>query len=252
MDVALPALTIFLIVLPGLVFNRFFKNHIFFDALKGSNDFIGIVLRALIPALLLHILFIGIFQSIPPLRLRYEYLGYLISGTQSDATTEKLFLALGESKWEILLYFVIVSLAGAFSGKLISKFAIKYRLDITFPTIFGFNEWFYYLSGQVLSLPGVRGNVKDVDFVLVDVLTSTDGGTMLYRGILERYTLNKEGIETIGLRSAGRWEGKHLVQLPGDYLVLQGKNILNLHFNYIGLEEKDPKDKKPEKVKPKA
>jgi hypothetical protein len=35
-----------------------------------------------------------------------------------------------------------------------------------------------------------------------------------------------------------------LVQLPGDYLVLQGKNILNLHFNYIGLEEKDPKTKK--------
>lgn len=242
MDLALPALTIFLLVIPGLVFNRFFLDHQFSDAWKGSNDFIGIVLRALIPALLLHVIFIGIFQFFPAFRLRYEYLGYMISGIQSDATTKDLFLVLGESKWKILLYFLVVSAVGAFSGKQISKLVINRRLDISFPMIFKFNEWFYYLSGQVLSLPGVRGDVMDIDLVVVDVLTSTDGGNILYSGILERYTLTKDGIETIGLRTAGRWDGKDLIPLPGDYLVLQGKNILNLHFNYLGLEAVEPEN----------
>jgi hypothetical protein len=240
MDIALPALIIFIIVLPGIAFIWAFNDKRF--KFKAKRDFINTISSALIPSLFIHIVGIYVANCWSYTHVKTEAIGYLLLGTEDDSHKKMIFNAIFESKGRIMVYFIITCVATYLLGKLLFILIKEKRLDLKFPTIFKFDEWFYYLSGQVLSLRGIP--VKEsVDAVIADVLTVAGSSTTLYSGFIERYTLNNQGIETLGLIHVGRWEKKKLILLPGDYLVLQGKDIINLHFRYVKVDVKGNPEK---------
>ena len=80
MDIALPALVILIIVLPGIAFIWGFSDKRFKLKLK-KKDFIVIIAVALIPSLFVHLIGISIANLCSFTRVKSEIIGYLLTGT---------------------------------------------------------------------------------------------------------------------------------------------------------------------------
>ncbi len=116
-------------------------------------------------------------------------------------------------------------LAGA-SARLI---VTHYNIDLKYNILKVNNEWYYLFSGKLAE--------SEVDLIQLDVLVHSDKGTTLYSGILEDYFLNKTGgIDRLYMIKVYR-DTKY--EMPGDFFVIFGKDILNINLTYFKLKEED-------------
>ncbi len=114
------------------------------------------------------------------------------------------------------------------------------------------NDWYYLFSGRILDQPG------QIEFVQVDALVGSDNGNLIYCGILNNYFLSPEGsIDKIYLSNVYRrslsedltfedMKSKKFTEkefderyynMPGEYFVLFGNQILNINVTYYYLKE---------------
>ena len=116
---------------------------------------------------------------------------------------------------------------GYFVGGLARWMVTKFSLDLKYNILKVNNEWYYLFSGKLTS--------EKVEAIQLDVLVKSDKGTTLYSGILEDYFLNAEGgIDRLYLIEVSR-DMKY--QMPGDYFVIFGKEVLNMNVTYYRLQE---------------
>lgn len=117
--------------------------------------------------------------------------------------------------------------AGASARLIVSYF----NIDLKYNLLKVNNEWYYLFSGKLAE--------SKVEFIQLDVLvhSNKEKGTTLYSGILEDYFLNKDGgIDRLYLIEVYR-DTKY--EMPGDFFVIFGKDILNINLTYFKLKEKD-------------
>ncbi|MCP4456819.1 MAG: hypothetical protein GY816_02140 [Cytophagales bacterium] len=118
---------------------------------------------------------------------------------------------------------VISYLAGASARWIVTR----YNLDLKYNILKVANEWHYLFSGKLTK--------EKVDLIQMDILVNSGNGTTLNSGILEDYFLNKDGgIDRLYLITVFR---DNDYELPGDYFVIFGKEILNLNLTYFSLKE---------------
>lgn len=124
----------------------------------------------------------------------------------------------------------------------------------------GDNIWYQLFRGLML-----KDEQRDlVDVILVDILSNTKETTILYSGLLVKFYLvpNARELAYITIRSASRRdlrsgsskllnaetgqvsnffinENGTFVQIPGKYLTLLGKEILNINVTYLKIEKDD-------------
>jgi hypothetical protein len=198
MNIALGALLLFLLFIPGLLFRIAFLKS---DSLKSNIDttILNELLFVSVPALVFHLCGILLVESFRGLEVRLDQFYYLITGAKGSAQID--FEVIKNSLPGFTLYLLGASAIGASLGIALQCFVIRFDLDSRFPFLRLSNEWERLLSGRVLG-PAYR---KQIEFIQVDVLTSGDEGSMLYCGILEKYTLNsKIGLENIYMSSVYR------------------------------------------------
>lgn len=122
----------------------------------------------------------------------------------------------------------------------------------------GDNIWYQLFRG--LMLKDDQRNLADL--ILVDILSNTKETTILYSGLLVKFdlVLNTRELAYITIKSASRRdlrsgsskllnsetgqvanffinENGPFVQIPGKYLTLLGKEILNINVTYLKIEK---------------
>lgn len=249
MNIALSTLILFLFLIPGFLFRRFYYTGEFSKQYFKQN-FTDLVFPTLIPSLLFHAL--GIFLiSHSPFTSNYVVdvgvISGLISGVANYEQVNRALLNIYTYSGPILAYFLTISLISGVTGFLVKVLVRNLKLDRR-QKIFRFqNEWHYIFSGEILDFPRVPGKAEDLDFTYVDALVKSDEGTIIYSGLLTEYVLSKEGgIDRLYLTDVKRrylknderekpGENKYYY-MPGQFFVLPFQHVINLHITYYTVE----------------
>lgn len=244
MNLALPALVVFVLLLPGFVARSRIKR-----AERLSLDyspFGQVVSEAVAWSIVLHLLWIVLTDLIGLREVRPAVVLRLFSadlGSQGKAI-EAVAL---EAAW-VALYFGSLLVFSYLMPIGVRALIIRLRLDRVgsrFSGVLRFSgaPWYYLLSGADFE----AGDVPD--FIVVSAIVDVAGTPYLYIGVLEDYFLNEEGgLDRLILQQVMRRplscdklpedKGRNLARfypIDGDYFVLRYSEAITLNVEYVKL-----------------
>lgn len=234
MNLAFPALLIFLLLLPGLFFvASYYKIDSQDMSFAPISQRTGL---AVLFALILHLIFLWV-------------LIYLFSKPINPTTYLKLLSEastpnLNKSQLAYLsLYLISSCFIAFFTGVILRKQIIKYKLDKKWKWLRINNKWYYFFKAY---------DLKDVEpeFVEIFAMVRADNQCYLYRGILVEFYLDSNGnIDTLIISSAARTlsgclnkeSNNEIIDyscfhaIDGDCFMLKYSEIMNLNIFFLGL-----------------
>ncbi len=239
MALAVSTLFLFLFILPGITFKRAYLSSVFSRKLKFSG-LLDEVFWALFPSIIMHFISYGLLLSFESL-FRYKFeISTVLTGAlfqESNEAYSAIFL-------RYLYYCTFVMSVSFFAGHASRRIIRGLKFDRKFKLFRFTNDWHYLLSGEFLDFPEVPDHPEEVSFKLVNVLTNVGKEEMIYIGELIHFTLTDEGgLENIVLKDAKRRLLKDdLVEsryydIPGRYITIPFKTIININIRYFYLEE---------------
>ena len=248
MNFALPAITLLLLLLPGILAVQGFLGKIG----RRTSDPVGQAgitwtwLVALLIAPVIHLILSAALVAVhaaPPPDLRAIFV--LLSGQFADhAEFERTLGIVIGSPWRVALYFLFASLAGLALGRLTQTLVRGTELDRRFGALHFANDWHYLFSGEV------RGDMARPDAVVVAATVEHAGQCYLYVGYLRDYAVDRDGeLKRLHVNSVVRRrigddrEPGQTQQLPdrsgrfypitGDELVIMFRDVRTLNVRYL-------------------
>lgn len=237
MSLALPALVLFLGILPGVCcFYAYFAGR--FDKRTASVSATEELALYILFAVPLDILAYGVFRRWG-LAFEFGIATHLLAGDLSDAAIHNEIVSYFQrSLWlNAWTYFVLLCVSYGI-GSVFRRIVWASRLDVLVPYLHVKHDWFYVLQGRL------RGKPRDI-VSYVDVLTKlpdADGSqTRLFRGVVIDFEISAAGgIETLTLGEARRGKDRgdafRWKPIPSDRLVLMGTDIHSINVTYVGVE----------------
>jgi hypothetical protein len=257
MNVALPALIIFLLLLPGFTFRTRLKR-----AERTSLDyspFGQVAAEAILWALIAHLVWLLLSYL---LFGNYLDAGVLLKLLSSDPTGQaKATDAVGDKFGSIAVYFVTLFFASYSIPNGARQLISKYRLDrdaYRLSSIFRFHQapWYYLLTGADFE------EKDEPDLIVVSAIVDVAGEAMLYTGVLDEFFVNSEGgLDRIVLQEVmrrpiasdkeaakvGEWrDASRFYPIEGDYFVLRYSEAITLNVQYVKLTTADAPPHSPE------
>ena len=264
MNIALPALIVFLLLLPGFLFRYSYKRTE--KTLLDFKPFGETTLKSIFAAFIID----ATWALLAPRWSGYQIdfgnlLAFLSGAAQPDAFRAAVRQA-SENAWPIYLFFLLLFMGSWSAGRAARKTIELLRLDQrdkTFAETFRFDTpWFYLFNGYDEDEPP--------DGVYIAAVVDMDGGPYLYVGILQEYFFTENGEldrlvlsdvvrrklsqdkienpkdEDTDLGSTGH---ERFYPIAGDYFVLKYSEIHTLNIRYVRLvqaeEVKPPPDATP-------
>ncbi len=252
MNFALPAITLLLLLLPGILAVQGFLGRIG----RKTSDPVGQAgltwagLVALLIAPVIHLALGSVLHVLnaPPPDLHAVLV--LLSGQFDDgAEFSRTVNAVIGHPWQITLYFAAASLLGLVAGWMAQRFVRSTQLDRTFSAFKFASDWHYLFEGEI------RSDLPRPEFVVVAVTVEHGGQTYLYVGVLRHYAVDRQGelarlhMNSVVRRPIGqdRRQGQEQ-QLPdrtgrfypitGDELVIVFRDVRTLNVRYMYLKPK--------------
>jgi len=250
MNVALPALITFLVLLPGFIFRTGLKR-----VERTSLDFSPfgqVAAEAVLWALVAHLLWLllayGLFQH------RFEPVVLMKLLSSNPTSQAEAAIAVGNAFNWIAAYFVSLIVGTYAIPKLIRAAISKFRLDRqSFPLsgIFRFHEapWYYLLTGADFS----RDDAPDL--IVISAIVEVAKEAILYVGVLDEFFVDAEGnLDRLVLQGVSRRpiasdklrggpevedEGDRFYEIEGDSFVLRYAETVTLNVQYVKLVERD-------------
>ena len=243
MDIALPAVVIFLILFPGFLARARFK--LVKNESLDYSPFGKTLAEAFIWALILHALWISVsiilFNRFPiPDTFLHLFTSY--AEVQSTAIS-----AVAQDWHWVTIYFLTLILACLIIPPWIQGLISKFRLD-NYPILekyfhFSDAEWYYLLEG--------RDEPKIPDMVYVSAILLVNNEATLYDGILSDYVMDSEGkLDYLVLSNVTRWnledfdKSKNNQELQataysidGNYFVLRYSETVTLNIRYVFFDD---------------
>jgi len=200
MNIALGALLILLLLFPGIVFRISYLN-VPYGRKTFTLNFTDELLFSFIPAFILQ--FIGYYVvSIGPTSANLGLIYRLLISDKPDAT---LYAGIQQSFLPFSLYCFVMYFVAFVAGWLSRRFVHATKLHQT-SDLFRFNnDWYALLSGEIIEQkkhknPEMDLQVKDIYYVLANILVDTKNESYMYTGILTDFILSKdEGLDRIYL-----------------------------------------------------
>jgi hypothetical protein len=246
MNVALPALLVFVLLLPGFAARSRFKH-----VERTSIDFSPFgekVMEAVFVACALHAVWLSIGYLCLGRVLEVEALMALAS---SDAGAQaKAIQAIVASQHWIALYFGSLLATVWLLPSALRRWITRKHLDRRSHWLsrwLRFHEapWYYLLTGADFELDKVP------DFIVVSAIVDTKGeGPTLYTGVLDEYFVTPDGtldrlvLENVLRRplksdraERGNAEIERFYEIEGDYFVLRYDEAITLNIKYFMLED---------------
>lgn len=250
MNVALPAIVIFFVLLPGFIIRTRLKR-----AERTSLDFSPfgeVVAEAVVWSVLAHCLWIFLSYVFVGQLFQPLVLLKLLSGAVT--VQEGAAIAFAASFWWSTFYFVSLLIA-AFAFPIAARAIItKYRLDRSasrFSYIFRFHNapWYYLLTGADFS------DDEAPDMVLISAIVEVAKEAVLYVGVLDEFYVDSEGqLDRLVLQNVARRplskdkpaaeasegndpnaEAVRFYEVDGDSFVLRYSEAITLNIQYVRL-----------------
>jgi hypothetical protein len=248
---ALPAITLLLLLLPGILAVQGFLGRIG----RKTSDPVGQAgltwagLVALLIAPVIHLLLGAVLHLIhaPPPDLHAVLV--LLSGQFDGDQFSRTVNAVIGHPWQITLYFATASLLGLVVGWMAQRFVRSTQLDRTFSAFRFASDWHYLFEGEI------RSDLPRPEFVVVAATVEHAGQAYLYVGVLRHYAVDRQGdlarlhMYNVVRRPIGedRPPGQQQ-QLPdrsgrfypitGDELVIVFRDVRTLNVRYMYLKPK--------------
>ena len=232
MNIALPAVTIILGLLPGIVFfqsyfsGRFSKEA---AAISAVSELALYVLFAVpLDAIALAI------SSWSGSQLDFDLIAGVVLGNDPTGHLRSLLAQNLANSWALTTTTYLVVLLGAFVvGVFLRKLVWMLRLDVELPLLRMKHQWYYVLQGRLPSLPR---NVVTI----VDVMIEHPGAAQLYRGVVSSFEVDRNGsVGQLMLRESYRRSSQstpeHTIwkQIPGDRFIVSGSAIRSINLTYL-------------------
>lgn len=243
MNIALPALVVFLLLLPGFIS----RSHVKLterDKLDYS-PFGTIVTEGFLWSVVLHMIWLGGCA----LAHRYVDLRILLGLLSSVPDVQADAMASVHAQFgQIAAYFGSQLLAATLLTSLVRRLTTHWHLDrgdSPVAWLFRFRRapWYYLLSGADFA----RDDVPDL--ISIAAVVEVSGEPVLYVGSLVDYYFDAEGkldrlvLEAVQRRplAADRRMGRaRFYDIAGDYFVLRYEQIMSLNVRYIRLAGTSP------------
>lgn len=255
MNLALPALLVFALLLPGFVFRSRFKR-----AERVSLDyspFGQVVTQAVLWSAALHTAWLGGAYLLLGQRLDTgALLGLLVS---SPVLQERSVQAVAGRDGRVALYFGSLLVFAWLAPSLLRAVVVHYRLDrhqSWFARFFRFTgaPWYYLLTGA-----DFRSREEEPDLIYVTAIVNAAGAPMLYRGVVDDFVVGEDGqLDRLVLQNTTRrplaadkpspgelpardsWRTsapvpERFYTIDGDFLVLRYSEMLTLNVEYVTL-----------------
>jgi hypothetical protein len=264
MNIAVSTVVIFLFLVPGILFRKFYYSDEF-SAQYFKESFLGIVLSSFLPSLVIQYIWSAFVQNCLGQSIDLSVVFDLLASSPiKDETVQNIQKNGGRIFWYNTSMFV-----GASFGGWLSRFLIRsWKLDRRHALLRFKNHWHYILSGEFFDIPRsafdlIEDEVVDIEVIYVDALVETKEGTVLYDGILVNHELTSggDGLDYIVLRDVERrflkddsrsetllqqdvraTEDSPYYSIPGHILILPYSSILNLNITYYRIEELSDQD----------
>lgn len=250
MNLALSTFLLFFLLIPGILFRRFYYSEEFSKE-YFKETFFGVFIATFLPSLFFHFLWYFLVQL-----FNQEVDLYVLADILSQESEKNSFKNIEINSSNILLYNATMFLVAGLSGYVLKKIVRMYKWD-RLTKFFRFqNSWHYILKGEFFDFPRANmsldeDTVEDIEFVFVDAIVEINDESYLYDGILVDYELSNDGgLNYINLTGAQRRNIKNdskitegskednsdkYYPIKGHTLLLKYSEIKNLNFTYYTL-----------------
>lgn len=249
MNVALPALIVFFLLLPGFIFRTNLKR-----VERTSLDFSPfgqVAAEAILWALALHSLWLYVSHLV----FKHDFEPVVLMKLLSSASTiqaEATDIVGRQFNWIAAYFATLISVAFALP-KLIRYVISRYRLDragAPLSEIFRFHQapWYYLLTGADFERD------EAPDFIVVSAIVEIGKEAVLYVGVLDEFYVDAEGqLDRLVLQSVVRRPiskdksdasiassaETRFYAVDGDSFVLRYSEAITLNIQYVRLTPED-------------
>jgi hypothetical protein len=254
-NVALPAIVIFFVLLPGFILRTRLKR-----VERTSLDFSPfgeVVAEAVVWSVLAHCLWLALTYIVAGQTFQPLVLLKLLSGAvivQEGAAT-----AFAASFWRVTSYFLSLLIAAFVLPMALRAIITKYRLDRStsrFSYIFRFHKapWYYLLTGADFAAD------EAPDMILISAIVEVGKEAVLYVGVLDEFYVDSEGqldrfvLQNVARRPLSRdkptpcandgaeavIEPVRFYDVDGDSFVLRYSEAITLNIQYVRLAIRVP------------
>jgi hypothetical protein len=237
---ALPALVIFLGILPGICcFYGYFAGR--FNkrtaGIAGAEEFALYVIFA-IP---INATALWTWQWLGS-PFNFSVATHLLTGNISDAAVHNEVATYFQDSTSSSTGAYLALLIGSFLiGSSVRRFVWTSRLDTIIPHLRLKHGWFYVLQGRIHGLPRVVLSYVDV----LTRLPDKDGAqTRLYRGLVVDFEISSSGtIDSLTLKNAVRGSGRGTdfkwKDIPSTRFLIMGSTIHSINVTYLEIDQQD-------------
>lgn len=249
MNIALPAIVIFILLLPGFLVRSRFKR-----AERVSLDyspFGQVVTQAVIWTLILHIVWPCFAYKFLDQRLQTDLLFKLLSSDVAGQT--KAIESLAKQDVQIATYFFTILLFAYIAPSIARHCITHFRMDkkdSAIGSLLRFNHapWYYLLTGADFD------KYQKPDLISVAAIVDAAGVATLYTGVLEDFFFDQDGaLDRLILSNVARRQlesdksleadaaadsaPQRFYVVDGDYFVLRYSEAITLNIQYVKLSD---------------
>lgn len=244
MNIAFTTILLFIILAPGFIARKTYNSSKLSIKVLNKNV-VNELTWSIIPALTLHIIVIAIVQNWSDYYIDFKQLGNLLLGVKDSKGLSSSFEQLGDYKYAIFFYNLILFSFSFLVGFGFRKIVRKTKLDISIRYFRFSNKWHYIFSGECLDFPDVPDKYEEITDKIINVLCSVNGKNVLYTGDYFNYYIDSNGdLEAIHLRNPIRRylekdnaTKSDYYSIETRYLVIPNSDILNINFRYFSMIE---------------
>jgi hypothetical protein len=242
-NLALPALILFLGILPGVCCfyayfaGRFDKRSVGVSATEELALYVAFAVPLNVTAWLIFRWF--------GLNFEFGILIHLLAGDIKEALVHSEVATFFERHWFLNTWTYFTLLFASYAiGSIFRRTVWACRLDTKIPYLRVRHEWFYILQGRLRDTPTTVLSYVDVMTKLPDVDGAQAVQTRLFRGLVQDFQISATGgIETLSLRDAKRGKGRgdkfEWKPIPSSRLVLMGSDIHSINVTYFAIDDPD-------------
>ncbi|MEJ2044479.1 MAG: hypothetical protein P8X74_05490 [Reinekea sp.] len=245
MNIAFPAVVIFLILLPGAIFRTTFnisEDKSYFGQMPLSKA----ATVSFIYAIFLHLLWLIITIYIFKIKIDFYTLFVLLTSYQGRM--DAALVAVSSSIYKVFTYFITLILFSGILGISLRYLVNKFKLDhgdSWLAKVCRVNTpWYYYFTDHY------SDHKEEPVYIIVSALVDVAGSGVIYEGFLKKWYTDRDGkLDRIVIEEAVRWPLDLRSDTPiskaktdtfdifGHNLTLKMSEVQNLNIQYYYFDE---------------
>lgn len=255
MNIAFPALILFLIALPGVLL-RYTYSRGLWRSPRSLGRATEEVVYGMTLAIFLHGLWIALSDMLG-MKVDLEAVVYFMSGSYGyQQEFNKNAALIANSLYAILGYFGTLFVFSVVAGFATHGLVRSSKADRKFKWLRFKNPWYYLLTAEITEFLG-HGVSRQIDGVVICAIIKLDGENYLYRGLVRDFYYDRHGdLDRIILQMPHRRRldadqhrekqetadcedfkasDERFYRIKGDFFVIKYQNIVTLNVEYIKL-----------------